>query len=306
MSSIFMVLFFGFSSFSEQVAVPPAPTLTYPVDNDAIFWSSLTFKWGESSCAMWYHFQISRVPDFTSTIVDTTLTGNFINLIVSGFNPTYYEGMRLYWRVSAKNESSEVWSTVWKFNLNFSYFSLVSPINNQSGMSLNPTLRWGAVSNAAAYQVQVATDTNFSATLTVANDSTVTDTSKIIGPLLINKMYFWRVRARNVEGWSGIWTTRWAFICGNGSNVLSKGNSGVRALMTNSGLSIKYTLPAAENVYIRVYSTQGRIVARWAGSHQAAGLHDVRLDRANFSPGNYILDFRAGSYSVRKMAFVIR
>jgi hypothetical protein len=64
------------------------------------------------------------------------------------------------------------------------------------------------VVSAATYRLQVATDTLFGSI--VYNDSTLTDTARQVGPLVVNTQYYWRVNAKNAGGTSA-WSTRWGF-----------------------------------------------------------------------------------------------
>jgi photosystem II stability/assembly factor-like uncharacterized protein len=64
-----------------------------------------------------------------------------------------------------------------------------------SGQPLSLTLRWRSVPSAMLYTAQVATDAQFSNI--VVEDTSLTDTSRAIGPLSDNTLYYWRVRGRN-------------------------------------------------------------------------------------------------------------
>jgi hypothetical protein len=93
---------------------------------------------------------------------------------------------------------------------------LASPVNDTTGVSINPTLLWHDVSGARNYYLEVSTDSNFSAI--VFSDSMLTDTFRIIGPLAPVTVHFWRVNARNqgrISPWSAVWsftTTSMTFI----------------------------------------------------------------------------------------------
>jgi len=88
--------------------------------------------------------------------------------------------------------------------------TLLFPANGATGISTYPTLSWNASSGATSYRLQVSTSSSFTAT--VVDDSTLTSTSKQIGPLSNNTIYYWRVNAKNEAGisdWSqaGSFTT---------------------------------------------------------------------------------------------------
>lgn len=76
--------------------------------------------------------------------------------------------------------------------------TLLAPANGAVNVSLQPTLRWSRATGATTYHVQVATDSLF--TQLVVQDSTLTDTSRTIGPLNRNTLYYWHVRGKNISG----------------------------------------------------------------------------------------------------------
>jgi hypothetical protein len=79
--------------------------------------------------------------------------------------------------------------------------SLVSPSNNATGVSINPTLQWSTFTGATKYHLQVATLPCIS-TL-IVSDTTITTTSKTIGTLSYSTPYYWRVKAKTSSGWKG-------------------------------------------------------------------------------------------------------
>jgi hypothetical protein len=86
--------------------------------------------------------------------------------------------------------------------------TLSSPANGATGVALNPAMIWNAVTGATTYRLQVSTSSSFSST--VVNDSTLSGTSRTIGPLAGATVYYWRVRAKNSYG-TGNWSTVWSF-----------------------------------------------------------------------------------------------
>ena len=47
-------------------------------------------------------------------------------------------------------------------NATFETLNLTSPNNNDTGISLSPTFSWDAISNASSYDIEIATDSDFS------------------------------------------------------------------------------------------------------------------------------------------------
>jgi hypothetical protein len=68
------------------------------------------------------------------------------------------------------------------------------------------TLRWNSATGAATYRLQVATDPSFSTV--VADDSTITDTSRAVSGLANGTLHYWRVNAKNQFGTSNYSTVR--------------------------------------------------------------------------------------------------
>lgn len=95
--------------------------------------------------------------------------------------------------------------------LPFSPPLLLYPQNNETKISLNPTLNWSEVFGAVRYKVQLSTDSTFSTT--IINDSSLTSSQFAISPgtLTVNTLYYWRVAAKDSSTWSSfspIWRFR--------------------------------------------------------------------------------------------------
>src|SRR5690606_33898873 len=79
-------------------------------------------------------------------------------------------------------------------------YPVVSP---DSMLPESPTFSWSAVAGATGYHLEVVGG-SFQA-VDLVNDSTLTATSRVVGPIAYNTPYYWRVRARNANGW-GPWS----------------------------------------------------------------------------------------------------
>ncbi len=85
----------------------------------------------------------------------------------------------------------------------------LTPANGVVGTSLRPELTWSGVANAEEYQVQVATDAEFT---NIVVDEVLLETSlRVPVELVRNQSYFWRVRALNACGNSD-WSSVFAFL----------------------------------------------------------------------------------------------
>jgi hypothetical protein len=97
----------------------------------------------------------------------------------------------------------------WQFSLPIPLAQpvLMSPINNSTNISINPTLGWQEVTNATYYSVQVATDNLF--TNLVVDNANVPATSLAVNNLNHLTTYYWRVMAHNPvnqSNWSDVWS----------------------------------------------------------------------------------------------------
>lgn len=147
-----------------------------------------------------YWFELTTdTSTFAGIIRDTTLADTTKSVSGLSYETNYF------WRVKAKNELG--WGSFcswWKFTTLTSAPApplLVSPMNNAVGQDLSLNLIWRKSGTALSYRVQVATDSLFAGL--VVNDSTLTDSVKIISNLSPLTYYWWRVNAKNAGGTGG-------------------------------------------------------------------------------------------------------
>ncbi|HJW31676.1 MAG TPA: proprotein convertase P-domain-containing protein, partial [Saprospiraceae bacterium] len=90
--------------------------------------------------------------------------------------------------------------------------TLTTPANNATNVVITPTLDWQALAGATGYQFQVAYDNAFS--FLVANGTVIPDQVQITSALIVNQLYYWRVRAINSCG-NGPWSSAFSFTTGS-------------------------------------------------------------------------------------------
>ncbi|HTK80704.1 MAG TPA: T9SS type A sorting domain-containing protein [Bacteroidota bacterium] len=95
---------------------------------------------------------------------------------------------------------------------------LVSPSDDALNRPPVLKLRWNIALAAATYHLQVSTDSTFGTTF--VDDSTLTDTSRIVGGLGADMAYYWRVNAKNILGESG-WSAVRSFVTADTSAQLA-------------------------------------------------------------------------------------
>jgi len=194
-------------SIRSFITIPSPPILELPANGATGELLSITFSWKASTGATAYRLQISTSNSFTSFFLDDSTITDTRRQVTSFLNNTTY-----YWRVGAKNTSgTSEYSGIFSLTTvaaGLAAPTLSSPANGATGVSTNPTLSWSAVSGATTYRLQVSTSSGFA--MTVVDDSTLTATSRQVGPLANNTTYYWRVNAKNAGGTSSF-TSTWSF-----------------------------------------------------------------------------------------------
>jgi peptidoglycan/xylan/chitin deacetylase (PgdA/CDA1 family) len=98
-----------------SIAPPGGVLLLSPADGEELKSSTASFLWDVLLTASNYHFQLSKVPDFSTTVVDDSI------LAKTTLEATNLENAQVYyWRVRAKNFSGYGdWSNVWSFTTDY-------------------------------------------------------------------------------------------------------------------------------------------------------------------------------------------
>jgi photosystem II stability/assembly factor-like uncharacterized protein len=188
--------------------MPAAATLISPTNGSVSVPLNTHMRWNKVDYnAAVYRVQVSTDPGFGSTVINAgslDTTGFIIpNGVLTG-NTTYY------WRARPENPAfSGPWSSVWQFNTNLPLSpNLVSPSNNDTGITPNQTFDWTDVSGVSAYRCQISSDSVFSNLLIDSGSMVQSAFTPAYGELNSNTVYFWRANAINNSGqgpWSAIW-----------------------------------------------------------------------------------------------------
>ena len=111
---------------------------------------------------------------------------------------------------------------------NFSVFStlseipdLTTPSDSGSGVGLSPTFSWDVISNASSYDIEIASDSEFSSIVASENSTTNSYTGATLNQ---STTYYWRVKAKNTCG-DGDFSPTSSFTTQNCSVCISDGNT---------------------------------------------------------------------------------
>ncbi len=173
----------GVTFSPPDLASPQSGALSQPV--------TLTVRWHPASNATSYRLQVASDIRFFNVVEDYTSLTDTFKVIGPLPNGEYY------WRVIAYNTVSEpsAPSSSWNFTTVLGIPVLIDPENGSIGQANSISLYWKRTSGATSYHLQLSKDSNF-VMLTVDN-STITDTSYLVGPLEYSTTYHWRVSAQN-------------------------------------------------------------------------------------------------------------
>ena len=188
--------------------------------------------------------------------------------------------------------------------------TLVSPPNGATNVSQTPTLEWNSIPNATDYGMQLTDDPNFLTTILDITGITENEYSVPTGVLLYNKVYFWRVNARNGLGTSP-YSIIWFFSTGP-TNITSSGEipNEYRLYANypnpfNPTTNIKFDIPKASNVKLIVYNQLGQEVASLVNKELKSGSYEYTFNADRLSSGVYFYKIIAGSFTdIKKMTLI--
>lgn len=189
--------------------------------------------------------------------------------------------------------------------------TLASPSDSSTGVSTTPTVTWSTSARASFYHLQVSKDSTFSKTF--FNDSTLTTTSKQIGPLEQGTTYFWRVRAEASGGTSAFSLVR-RFKTAGVSSVEKVGDDLPKEYKLaqnfpnpfNSTTIIEFSLPKSGNVSLVVFNNLGQQIQTIIDQQMVAGRYRASWNAVNAASGVYFYQLRAGEFAETKKLILVR
>ncbi len=264
-----------------------APILSYPSNGTTVYDNDVTLGWyinGSTTGISGYEITYST-SDVFATSVTTTTTSTTNTLSLTGLTA----GATYYWKVRSHYSGSTYsgFSSTYHFTVDPGASSVVpipgSPTNQVTINTVAPVLSWALPVQSESeltYTIEYSTSADFSDVQTIDNVSTP---FKQVSGLQANTNYYWRVKSTasngDVSGYSpvGIFNT----------NGVTGVNDEVDQTPTefavkqnypnpfNPTTTIKYQLPKASYVSIKVYDILGSEVATLVNGNVSAGYHSV-------------------------------
>ncbi len=298
-----------------EVTAPASPLLSMPFNDEINITDTVDFKWFYAERASFYQLQVS-----SDSIFNSNLLINFDNLTDSVKLVSGMEGQtRYYWRVRATNIAGESdFSQVHNFTTGFPVAPvLLFPADSSLNVSINPVLSWTKSFKAERYRFQLSYSASFNNQTLLIDSSGITDTLISIENLNSLAYYFWRVAGENQYGLS-----RWSSVNGfQTMEVLSVENeNGIPTEYNlsqnfpnpfNPSTTIRYSLPEACFVSLKVYNVLGQEVEILVNEYKNKGMYEVTFSAVNETgkdlPSNiYIYRIVTEKYSASRKMILLK
>jgi Laminin G domain. len=287
-------------NFVVNILPPTVPVLASPSNRSSNLPTLFRLKWFSSTGADSYKIQVSVDSTFNSTFAENKagLTDTTDSISTALSQNTLY-----YWRVNATNSAATcAWSDIWNFMTIVpvpTKVSIVVPANAATIVVDSLNIVWSkATPSVDKYCLEIASDSLFATKIT--SDSTITDTSKMCKGLT-NKMTYWfHVKAHNSSGWGSFSDTRKFTVNFPTAVLLPKTFSFKFSGISASNSFIRYSLPKECDVSFKLFNVQGKLIRTFINANQSAGNYQIPLNIADLSRGCYLMDFKAGSFAVKR------
>ncbi len=192
-----------------------APTQIYPADQASCIELQTTFEWSTLSGADSYDLQISTSNTFSgldlkydiSSIATDTLSSTSYTITLEDNYRNYYWRLRTHY-----GDCLSEWSDPAMFSTMQAAPEASIPENNSLGVPINTSLSWLEITPSSTYDIDFATDANFSNI--ISSYTGVSETSTTIPTLNYNTDYFWRARTQILtctSHWSNTYKFKTAF-----------------------------------------------------------------------------------------------
>jgi hypothetical protein len=307
---------------SQSITQVDVPVLLYPTLGVTVSGTSVPLSWAYygDTTGIYYEVRYSLYPDMTlSTLMtrnDSTATVDTLTGLSTG--TTYY------WQVRATNgTSNSAWSSTGQFSTWASSAAPLvvpmtgSPIADVIVKTESPVLSWFLPTNSEnlSYELQYSKKGDFSDAITITDISTNQYKIKNIES---GKKYYWRVRSKDKNGNVSIYSAVASFVGEKSTDVEDKNIVPKKFEVSqnypnpfNPSTVIKYALPKAEYVTIKIYNMLGQEIVTLLNAKMDAGTYKVTWNGtdnsgAKVATGSYIYRVVAGNNIVTKKMILLK
>ena len=301
-------------SIIPEAEGPDAPDLLSPLWGESFSSpSSVTLDWSDvgringAMISAYYHFQLSREPDFSTPIYDQFYA--YSEYTIPGLGEDVY-----YWRVRARFSGEfGPWSETSHFFIGAPTAAtvLLEPIDNEKIENLTNTItfHWHNDLNPDLFTLQIDDDIDFSSPLVV--EKTADSEFTFCSSDLPDGTYYWRVCGMTIAAWP--WSETWSYTFTELNNQGQNGNNGIEAYPNpfNPSTVIRFELPRAGKVRLDIYNVKGQLVTTLEDGYREAGVHEIPWNGKNskgisVGSGMYFYRLEAGSMVTTKKMLLIK
>lgn len=175
--------------------------LSSPSDNALGQSLTFTLDWNDVNGAENYDLEVATDIAFSNNLIsEETVNSEYGILSTDGL--THFKDY--FWRVKAKRSDEEAaWSETYEFQTIIGKVSLSSPTPGLLDQPMSGTLEWESLNGADDYDLQIATNSDFSNIVT--SRTGITELSSDYSGFDFETQYFWRVRGSYSAG-KGEWS----------------------------------------------------------------------------------------------------
>jgi hypothetical protein len=188
--------------------------------------------------------------------------------------------------------------------------ALFGPVDSAKNLPQSLSLSWVAASGATSYHVQLSNRADL--TSPIVDDSSLTTTSRAIGPLSLGTTYYWRVRAKYSSGYSPFSQARQFSTSSTTSAERMDGGIPTEYALGqnypnpfNPSTKITFALPKTSHVTLTIVDALGRVQAVLINGERTAGRYIVEWNAANVPSGIYFYRLQAGDASAGSGAGIV-
>jgi hypothetical protein len=185
------------------------PTLLSPIDENVVNYPTDQFllRWEPVPHAVKYVVTVAADPALATQVVGNA--NNPVETVGTAYSPQGSLSPGQYWwavtpvnAVGNRGARSAIGTFVWKWPS--STTTHVDDLNADARV-YDPQFSWDRVAGAAHYDVEVNSSQDFAVGSKVCCDDTTVGTSLSPKKIFPNNTYYWRVRALDPQGISGVW-----------------------------------------------------------------------------------------------------